>query len=274
MAPAKVMVTGAGGRTGGLVVKRLLTRPSVFEPIATVRSDASKSGLASKLGLQESSIRVVDISQPPEALRPALVQAMQGVSALVIATSAVPEMLPKPEGAPPGPPSFKWKADQTPEQVDWLGQAAQVDAAREAGVDHVVLVSSMGGTNPAHPLNNIAGGKILQWKRKAEQYLMASGLKYTIIHPGGLLDEAGGARQLLVGVDDTLTQGANRSVPREDVAEVCVQALLCGSYANRSFDLASMPPGEGAVTTDFEALLAAIAGKDCDYKLNDCAAWK
>lgn len=25
----------------------------------------------------------------------------------------------------------------------------------------------------------------MQWKRKAEQYLMKSGLKYTIIHPGG-----------------------------------------------------------------------------------------
>lgn len=30
---------------------------------------------------------------------------------------AVPEMLPKPEGAPPGPPSFKWKEGQAPEQV-------------------------------------------------------------------------------------------------------------------------------------------------------------
>jgi hypothetical protein len=26
---------------------------------------------------------------------------------------------------------------------------------------------------------------LLQWKRKAEQYLIASGLNYTIIHPGG-----------------------------------------------------------------------------------------
>lgn len=41
-------------------------------------------------------------------------------------------------------------------------------------------------------------GNILLWKRKAEQYLMSSGLKYTIIHPGGKL----GARNIgLVDVD-------------------------------------------------------------------------
>lgn len=27
--------------------------------------------------------------------------------------------------------------------------------------------------------------RVAQWKRKAEQYLIASGVPYTIIHPGG-----------------------------------------------------------------------------------------
>lgn len=31
----------------------------------------------------------------------------------------------------------------------------------------------------------LGNGNILMWKRKAEQYLIASGLTYTIIHPGG-----------------------------------------------------------------------------------------
>ncbi|KAJ9522720.1 hypothetical protein QJQ45_019878 [Haematococcus lacustris] len=237
----RVAVTGAGGRTGSLVVQRLSKRPGM-EAIATVRSVASKTALAQKLGCPESSLRVVDIAASPSVVTEQLTAALAGCAALVIATSAVPEMLPKPEGAPPGPPSFKWKEGQAPEQVDWLGQKLQVDAAKQAGVKHVVLVSSMGGTNPKHPLNNIAGGNILQWKRKAEQYLMQSGLTYTIIHPGGLLDEAGGARQLMVGVDDVLVNATYRSIPREDVAEVCVQSLLLPQYQNRSFDLTSMPP--------------------------------
>ncbi len=35
-------------------------------------------------------------------------------------------------------------------------------------------------------LNKIGdNGNILQWKRKSEKYLIASGLTYTIVHPGG-----------------------------------------------------------------------------------------
>ena len=60
-------------------------------------------------------------------------------------------------------------------QVDWLGQKAQIDAAKEAGLQQVVLVSSMGGTDPNHRLNSIGNGNILVWKRKSEQYLIDSG---------------------------------------------------------------------------------------------------
>lgn len=38
-------------------------------------------------------------------------------------------------------------------------------------------------------------------------------------------------------------QGPNRTVPRDDVAEVCIQSLMHPAYANRAFDLASLPPG-------------------------------
>lgn len=69
--------------------------------------------------------------------------------------------------------------------MDWLGQKVQIDAAKAAGIKKVVLVSSMGGTDPENMLNKLGDGNILQWKRKAEQYLMASGITYTIIHPGG-----------------------------------------------------------------------------------------
>ena len=74
-------------------------------------------------------------------------------------------------------------------QIDWIGQKAQIDAAKEAGVKKVVLISSMGGTDENHPLNKLGNGNILIWKRKAEEYLINSGaFDYTIIHPGGLID--------------------------------------------------------------------------------------
>lgn len=71
--------------------------------------------------------------------------------------------------------------------MDWEGQKRQFDAAQVAGVKQVVVISSMGGTQPDNTLNKIGDGNILVWKRKAEQYLVASGLTYTIIHPGGAL---------------------------------------------------------------------------------------
>jgi uncharacterized protein YbjT (DUF2867 family) len=71
-------------------------------------------------------------------------------------------------------------------QIDWQGQKLQFDAAKKAGIQHVVVVSSMGGTQPNNSLNKIGDGNILVWKRKAEMYLVSSGLPYTIIHPGGV----------------------------------------------------------------------------------------
>jgi len=67
-------------------------------------------------------------------------------------------------------------------QVDWLGQKTQIDLAKEAGVKQIVIVGSMGGTDENHMLNSIGNGKILIWKRKAEQYLIDSGLQRSPIN--------------------------------------------------------------------------------------------
>mgnify|MGYP001975704977 FL=1 len=141
---------------------------------------------------------------------------------------------------------------------------------------HIVLLGSMGGTDPEHMLNTLGkttaedgtkiGGDILLWKRKAERYLIASGLNYTIIHAGGLVNEPGGMRELVVGCDDEAGGTDSRTVPREDVAEVCVQALRHEPYVRRSFDLRAKPVGEGMPTMDFEALvLQGLGDRTCRY---------
>ncbi|KAL3150563.1 hypothetical protein ABBQ32_000375 [Trebouxia sp. C0010 RCD-2024] len=103
-------------------------------------------------------------------------------------------------------------------------------------------------------LNSIGNGKILIWKRKAEQYLIDSGIPYTIIHAGGLLDKAGGQRELTVGKNDEFLANKVRSIPRDDVAEVAVQSLLLEDALNKGFDLASKEEGQGSVIKDFAAL--------------------
>jgi len=131
----------------------------------------------------------------------------------------------------------------------------------------------MGGTDANHMLNRFgrnadgSGGNILQWKRKAEKYLIDSGMTYTIVHPGGLLNEPGGRRELVAGIDDQLLAQETRSIPREDVAEVMVQSLSYKEFNNRSFDLVSKPDSGDAVQVDFESLLAPLEGGNCDYSL-------
>ena len=118
-----------------------------------------------------------------------------------------------------------------------IRRAPGIDAAKAAGVKRFVFVSSMGGTQPDNFLNSIgkradgAGGDILLWKRKAERYLVASGLEYSIIHPGGLVDDPGAKRELRVGVGDQLLQEEFRQVPRADVARVCCAALTAPEAA-------------------------------------------
>merc|ERR1711974_523190 len=117
-------------------------------------------------------------------------------------------------------------------------------------------------------------------KRKAECYLINSGIPYTIIHPGGLLPHAGGEktpaaggkRQLYVALDDALIDDERKlsMVPREDLAEVCMQCLLCPSEAKgRSFDLGSGPETEETHTVNLKELLAPLGGKNCKYKPED-----
>lgn len=239
--PMRVFVTGAGGRTGRLVYNKLKSRPDHFTAKGLVRRQEQKQELGDK------NVYVGDISKPDT-----LHAAMQDSDKLVIVTSAVPKMKGPPE--PGQRPDMYFEEGGMPEQVDWIGQKTQIDLAKDAGIKHIVVVGSMGGTDENHMLNSIGGGKILIWKRKAEQYLIDSGVPYTIIHAGGLLDKTGGQRELTVGKNDEFLKLKVRSIPRDDVAEVVVQSLLIEDALNKGFDLASKEEGQGEVTRDFTAL--------------------
>ncbi|KAJ6913157.1 hypothetical protein NC651_015609 [Populus alba x Populus x berolinensis] len=250
MAPSIVLVTGAGGRTGSIVYKKLKERSEQYVARGLVRTEESKE----KIGGAED-VFVGDIRESES-----IVPAIQGIDSLIILTSAVPKMKP---GFDPskGRPEFYFEDGAFPEQVDWIGQKNQIDAAKAAGVKQIVLVGSMGGTNLNHPLNSLGNGNILVWKRKAEQYLADSGVPYTIIRAGGLQDKEGGVRELLVGKDDELLQTETRTIARADVAEVCIQALQYEEAQFKAFDLASKPEGTGTPANDFKALFSQVTAR-------------
>ncbi|GFQ04782.1 uncharacterized protein at2g37660 chloroplastic [Phtheirospermum japonicum] len=251
LSKSTVLVTGAGGRTGQIVYKKLKERSDLYTPRGLVRTPESKEKIGGQDDVYIGDIKNID----------SIVSPIQGVDALIIVTSAVPKMKPGFDPAKGGRPEFYFEEGALPEQVDWIGQKNQIDAAKAAGVKQIVLVGSMGGTNPNHPLNSLGNGNILVWKRKAEQYLADSGIPYTIIRAGGLQDKEGGVRELLVGKDDELLQTETKTVTRADVAEVCIQALNFEEAKFKSFDLASKPEGTGTPTKDFKALFAQITTK-------------
>lgn len=265
--PRNIVVTGAGGQTGQALFRKMLALPEEFSPLGVVRTESSKAELV-KSGVPANRIVVADVARDTDALR----EAAKECDGFAICTSAKPS--PTGETTEEGRPLFGFP-NGSPEVVDWEGQKNQIDACGSKA--HVVLCSSMGGTDPNHPLNQLGkvdgkGGNILRWKRKAEKYLIDSGKPYTIVHPGGLLNEKGGERELVLGVDDDMEGTDSRTVPREDVAEVMLNAFRYPkAYANRSFDLRAKPPGDGDPTTDFEGLIESLGGKNCDYSLGKIA---
>jgi len=274
----RILVTGAGGRTGRLVIETLVASGR-YDVKALVRSEKSKAALLKRLDmLNPNSVFVGDIEKTDS-----LKDAFKGAVTVIVVSSAVPKL--KVWSLVPffigklfrqkWKLRFGWKGGK-PEQVDWLGQKNQFDVAKEAGTKHIILVGTMTGTQKESFLNSIGegdGDQIVMWKRKAEVYLVnlckEGTLDYTIIHAGGLADSPGGVDKLAVGVDDKLRElETTRRIPRADVAEACVQALETKTALGRSFDLSGSDDGQALGPDGLETLLETLKGANCDYSIN------
>jgi len=255
----KVIVTGAAGRTGKLVFSSLLQNEK-FDPVGLVRTEKSAKKLINndvKCGLE--NVWVSDVTELDPNEQNGLPKGLTGAEAMIICTSAVPKISKKsvakafikiPLNLIKGKKfinfrelQFRYSAGQYPEKVDYEGQVAQIELAKKLGISHVVLLGSMGGTNSHDFLNTIGKdkdgnghGDILIFKRKAEKFLVNSGLHYTIIHPGGLKDTPGGQLDLKLGINDKLLKEEKRSISRCDVARLCVASLTAFNGKNASFD--------------------------------------
>jgi uncharacterized protein YbjT (DUF2867 family) len=106
---------------------------------------------------------------------------------------------------------------------DFEGNRNAVDAARSAGVKRFVLVTVIGAGDSHAAAPWIARrilDTVMKEKTKAEDYLKTSGLDYTIIRPGGLLEKEAQGRAYLT--EDTRSMSWIR---RTDLARLTVQAL-------------------------------------------------
>ena len=119
------------------------------------------------------------------------------------------------------------------ERADYPGAKNCIDAAKAAGIERFLLVSSIGAGETRHflppPLLERLGPAIDE-KDKAEAYLRQSGLKFTVVRPGGLASESATGNGVFTESPSVLG-----GIDRADVAQLLARCLHFDSAIGRTF---------------------------------------
>jgi uncharacterized protein YbjT (DUF2867 family) len=124
------------------------------------------------------------------------------------------------------------------EQVDYGGVAGVLRALRGRRA-RIALMTSINVTRT----DAGAYQSLMDWKRRSERLVRASGLPYTIVRPGWFDMTSPGDDRLVLAQGDR----GSGAVSREQVAEVLVQSLLSDTAAGRTVELFAVegePPGD------------------------------
>ena len=203
----KLAISGASGKTGYRVAEealkagnaiRLLVRKNSFIPETLEKCEKKILSLGNATSLDD---------------------ALQDCDTLVIATGARPSL------------------DLTgPARVDACGVRSQIKSCKRVGIKRVLLVSSLCAGRWIHPLNLF--GLILIWKRIGEKSLQGSGLDWTVIRPGGLLEREDDLKKEGVRFSGPDKQ-EDLSIPRRLVARCCTEALCTPSSIGQIIEITS-----------------------------------
>lgn len=131
---------------------------------------------------------------------------------------------------------------------------ALLEALADSPATRVALMTSMNVSRPGGAYS------FMDWKRRAERVLRASGRPYTIIRPGwfGYQDATDQAVELLQG--DRVTSA--RGVDRRHVALALLAALTCPSALGRTVEVFSAPGPAVTGPDDLEPLFASTRPDD------------
>jgi uncharacterized protein YbjT (DUF2867 family) len=249
--PAKelVLVAGATGGVGQLTVAKLLEKGF---PVRVLSRNADK---AQKMFAQRVEITVGDIRQPDT-----LGAAMQNVTYIICCTGTTAF------------PSARWdfqgflSAQNSPQKIDAEGVKNLV-AAAPTNLKRFVFVSSCGVLRQdKFPFNILNAFGVLDAKKQGEEALVTSGLPYTIIRPGRLIDgpytsydlntllkaKTDGKLAVVIGTGDTLTGQTSRI----DVAAACIECIFYPMTQGKAFELVNS--GSRPPVTDWEAIFSQL----------------
>lgn len=196
MKKKNVLVAGANGSTGRIIID-LLKKSEKYQPIAMVRKQEQKKhfekeNVATVLGDLEGDLN----------------EAVKGAHKVIFAAGS---------------------GGKKVVEVDQKGAKRFTDAAKNAGAEKFVMLSSMGADNPS------IGGELedyLKAKGNADDYLQKSGLAYTIVRPGALTNEEGSGK---IQLKEKLEE--QESISRANVAQTLVEVLDNDVKQNQIFEI-------------------------------------
>jgi uncharacterized protein YbjT (DUF2867 family) len=217
LAGKTILVAGASGRVGHRVVQQLQAQGLQFRALTRDAGSARQRWGEKLPGVAWVSGDVRDAAR---------MRKIVGGSDLVICVIGSREIS--------GPNSAEF--------VDHGGVKNLVDAARAAGVRRFVLLTAIGVTDKEHPFNKATRGA-LEWRFKGEQYLRASGLDYTIVRPGGLIDAPAGKQGVRLAQGDDWKPVLRATLSRDDLALVLIETLRAPEARNVTFEIVN----DGAV---------------------------
>ncbi|MBD2122311.1 SDR family oxidoreductase [Trichocoleus sp. FACHB-262] len=268
----RVLVVGATGGVGQLVVAKLL------EKGFSVRALTRNSAKAQKMFGDRVETAVGDIRQAET-----LPAAMPDITHIICCTGTT--AFPSARWEFDLPPQNQlqrlqaWgkiyfdanyrnaKAKNNPEKVDAEGVAHLVNAAPK-NLQRFVFVSSCGVEHKDKPPYNLLNAYgVLDAKEKGEQAIARSGLPYTIIRPGRLIDgpytsydlntllkaTTGGKQGVVLGTGDRLSGQTSRI----DVAAACVECLSSAATVRKVFEIVNQ--GTRPPALSWTELFAQIA---------------
>ncbi|MFJ9738602.1 SDR family oxidoreductase [Streptomyces sp. NPDC101166] len=220
--PMTVLVVGATGSVGRLVVAESIARGHTTRALVRDAARAESSLPA------EAQTVVGDVTRP------------ETLPAAVADTDAVVLTL-----------GSDGSAHSSPEDVDYAG-VRNLLAALDGLTPRVVLMTAIGITSRSSVYDHL-----LDWKRRSERLVRASGLPYTIVRPGWFDMNSPGEHRLVFLQGDTRRSGtpSDGAVARDQIAQVLVQALTAPEATGKTFELVAE---RGLAPGDLGLLFAAL----------------
>ena len=134
-----------------------------------------------------------------------------------------------------------------------------IDAAKRAGVQHIVKFSALGADDPK------SGSRIIRWHAEAEDYLEASGLAWTHLRPCMFMQNLLGSAASIAGEGAfyaPLGDARVAHVDVRDIAAVAVKALTDRGHEGKAYTIT----GPEALTySEVAGELTAALGKPVRY---------